>query len=131
MENAALRLQLAAFQRKRKRPVLTSFDRLFWVGLSLIWNGWRAALAYVQPDTVVRGCTTNMEADMSQRTFSLVAGVVFGLIALAHVLRIVFGWSLTIQDFSVPMWASWIAIVVTGYLAYEGFRLAKKSASGA
>jgi hypothetical protein len=54
MENAALRLQLAAFQRKRKRPVLTSFDRLFWVGLSLIWNGWRAALAYVQPDTVVR-----------------------------------------------------------------------------
>ena len=54
MENAALRLQLAAFQRKRKRPVLSSFDRLFWVGLSLIWNGWRAALAYVQPDTVVR-----------------------------------------------------------------------------
>src|ERR1700724_1987582 len=54
MENAALRLQLAAFQRKRKRPVLTSFDRLFWVGLSLVWNGWRAALVYVQPDTVVR-----------------------------------------------------------------------------
>jgi hypothetical protein len=54
MENAALRLQLAAFQRKRKRPVLTSFDRLFWVGLSLTWNGWRATLAYVQPDTVVR-----------------------------------------------------------------------------
>ena len=54
IENAALRLQLAAFQRQRKRPVLTSFDRLFWVGLSLVWNGWRAALVYVQPDTVVR-----------------------------------------------------------------------------
>jgi hypothetical protein len=53
IENAALRLQLAAFQRKRKRPVLTSFDRLFWVGLSLIWNRWRAALVYVRPDTVV------------------------------------------------------------------------------
>src|SRR5215470_10524122 len=33
---------------------LTSFDRLFWVGLTLIWNGWRAALVYVRPDTVVR-----------------------------------------------------------------------------
>jgi len=54
IENAALRLQLAAFQRRRKRPVLTSFDRLLWVGLSLVWNGWRAALVYVQPDTVVR-----------------------------------------------------------------------------
>ena len=45
MENAALRLQLAAFQRKRKRPVLTSFDRLFRVGPSVIWNGWCAALS--------------------------------------------------------------------------------------
>src|SRR5215510_16082100 len=54
VENAALRMQLAAFQRKRKRPVLTCFDRLFWVGLSVIWNGWRVALIYVQPDTVVR-----------------------------------------------------------------------------
>src|SRR5262249_39688475 len=31
VENAALRLQLAAFQRQRRRPVLTSLDRLFWV----------------------------------------------------------------------------------------------------
>src|SRR5450759_1601696 len=58
MENAALRLQLAAFRRERKRPVLTSFDRLFWVGLSLIWNGWRAALSYVQPDTVIAAIDT-------------------------------------------------------------------------
>src|SRR5712691_2397646 len=54
IENAALRQQLAAFRRKRKRPVLTWFDRLFWVGLSGVWNRWRAALVYVQADTVVR-----------------------------------------------------------------------------
>ena len=53
-ENAALRLQLAAFQRKQKRPVLTAFDRLFWVGLSLLWNRWRVPLMYVRADTVVR-----------------------------------------------------------------------------
>jgi hypothetical protein len=67
---------------------------------------------------------------MSQRTFSLVAAVVFGLVALAHVLRIILGWSVIVQDFSIPMWASWIAVVVMGYLAYEGFRLARKSPSG-
>ena len=54
LENAALRLQLAAFRRKRKRPVLTSFDRLFWVGLSGVWRHWRGPLFYVQADTVVR-----------------------------------------------------------------------------
>src|SRR6516162_1841336 len=53
VENAALRLQLAAFQRKR-RPVLTSLDRLFWVGLSLLWKRWRSPLIYVRADTVVR-----------------------------------------------------------------------------
>src|SRR5215471_15873181 len=53
-ENAALRLQLAAFQRQRRRPVLTSLDRLFSVGLSLLWKRWRSPLMYVQADTVVR-----------------------------------------------------------------------------
>ena len=54
IENAALRLQLAAFRRKRKQPVLTWFDRLFWVGLSGVWRNWRCPLLYVQADTVVR-----------------------------------------------------------------------------
>src|SRR5271167_420533 len=54
IENAALRLQLAAFQRKHKRPVLTTFDRVFWIALRRLWSGWRGPLAYVQADTVVR-----------------------------------------------------------------------------
>ena len=54
IENAALRLQFAAFRRKRKRPVLKTLDRLFWVSLSRVWRGWRGPLFYVQPDTVVR-----------------------------------------------------------------------------
>ena len=54
VENLALRLQLAAFKKKRKRPVLTQWDRLFWVGLSQLWSSWRNALVFVQPDTVVR-----------------------------------------------------------------------------
>ena len=54
VENVALRLQLAAFKRKRKRPVLTQWDRLFWVGISRLRSGWRDALLFVQPETVVR-----------------------------------------------------------------------------
>src|SRR5215813_10948215 len=54
IENAALRLQLAAFQRTRKRPVLTTFDRVFWIALRRLWSGWRRPLLYVQADTVAR-----------------------------------------------------------------------------
>ena len=64
---------------------------------------------------------------MSQKTFSLVAGVFFLLIALAHVLRVAFGASVVVQSTAIPMWASVVAVVVAGYLAYEGIRLSRKS----
>jgi len=54
IENAALRLQLAAFRRRRKRPVLTPLDRLLWTTLRRVWSPWRGPLLYVQPDTVLR-----------------------------------------------------------------------------
>ena len=54
VENLALRRQLAAYRRKRKRPLLTRLDRLFWIGLSQVWQDWRDVLVFVQPDTVVR-----------------------------------------------------------------------------
>ena len=66
---------------------------------------------------------------MSQKTFSLVAGVFFLLIAVGHVLRIIFDQSVVVQGTSIPMWASWIALVVSGFLAYEGLVIARKSRS--
>jgi hypothetical protein len=62
---------------------------------------------------------------MSQRTFLLVAAVVFGLIALGHALRILFDASLVVSGFSVPMFASGLAVVIMAYLACQGFRLAR------
>ena len=53
-ENLALRQQLAILQQKSKTPRLPKRDRIFWVWLSRIWEGWRSALLIVQPDTVVR-----------------------------------------------------------------------------
>src|SRR5260370_16980284 len=70
-----------------------------------------------------RRCTTIAEADMSQRTFSLVAGVVFDLIALGHVLRLVLGWSFVVQDFSVPIWASSLPAFSFVYLPSDLFSL--------
>jgi hypothetical protein len=55
---------------------------------------------------------------MSQKTFSLVAGVFFLLVALGHALRIAFGSSVVIQNTPIPLWISWIALIVAGYLAY-------------
>lgn len=52
LENLALRQQLLVYKRTIKRPLLNNADRLFWVVLSRIWDGWRDVLAVCQPATV-------------------------------------------------------------------------------
>lgn len=68
---------------------------------------------------------------MTQKTFSMTAGVVFSLIALAHIFRVAFQVEWVLQGVTVPMWASWVALFIAGFLAYEGFRVGAKSPSGA
>ena len=64
---------------------------------------------------------------MSRRAYLLVSAVIFSLVALLHLARIVFGWSAVIGGWSVPMWLSWVGIIVAGALAYFGFSLAAQS----
>jgi hypothetical protein len=52
-ENMALRHQLAVYQRSVPRPRLRSTDRVLWAWLSRLWPGWRHALAFTHPRTVI------------------------------------------------------------------------------
>ena len=53
LEILALRQQVAVLKRKRPRPPLNAYDRLFWTTLRRIWSGWADVLLIVQPETVV------------------------------------------------------------------------------
>jgi transposase InsO family protein len=53
-ENLALRHQIVILKRSVKRPRLHRRDRIFWVWLSRLWQGWRSSLIVVQPETVLR-----------------------------------------------------------------------------
>ena len=64
---------------------------------------------------------------MTQRTFSLIASVIFLVIALGHLSRLVFKWSLLLAGWAIPFWINGVALLVSAYLAVQGFRLAKKS----
>ena len=55
---------------------------------------------------------------MDQKTFSIVAGVIFTAVALFHLVRIYMDWPVMIGGWSVPMWVSWIGLVVAGGLAF-------------
>jgi len=60
---------------------------------------------------------------MSQITFSLVAGMIFLLVAVMHVLRLALKSEVVLNGWSVPMWISWLALVIAGFLAFEGLKL--------
>ena len=62
---------------------------------------------------------------MTQKTFTLTAGVVFALIAVLHVLRLVFSWEAVIGGWQVPLWISGVAIALSGYLSYTAFKLSR------
>ncbi len=52
-EIAALRHRLSLYQRAQRRPAIASSDRLLWSILARLWRGWRGALFFVQPRTVI------------------------------------------------------------------------------
>ncbi len=53
LEVAALRHQLSVYRAERRKPQISSSDRLLWSLVSKWWSGWRKALYFVQPRTVV------------------------------------------------------------------------------
>jgi putative transposase len=54
LENLVLRQQLAALRRHSRKPRIRTADKLFWILIRRLWNGWQKSLAIVTPETVVR-----------------------------------------------------------------------------
>ena len=62
---------------------------------------------------------------MGHKNYCVVSGGLFVLVALAHLLRIVYGMSIQIDDFAVPMLASWIGLILPAGLAFWAFRITR------
>ena len=56
----------------------------------------------------------------------ILASIIFGFVALVHLLRSIFSWSLVVENFSVPLYFSYIAVIVAGYLSWQMYNLSKK-----
>ena len=62
---------------------------------------------------------------MAQKKFLTLAGWIFSIIAVLHVVRLVYHWEVLVAGRVVPLWVSGIGIVVAGWLAVAGFKLSK------
>ena len=61
------------------------------------------------------------------KPFTNFAIAIFILVAVMHLLRLVFGWGVTLDGMVVPMWVSIMAFLIAGALAYFLWREAYKS----
>lgn len=61
---------------------------------------------------------------LRERTYLMIAGAVFGVIAAAHLIRLFTGVDIAVAGWSVPLWLSWIGTAATAYLSYMSFHLA-------
>jgi hypothetical protein len=64
---------------------------------------------------------------MSQKRFLTVAGTIFALVSLAHLVRAAMGWPITIAGWNVPIWLSWVAFAGAGLLSYFALSLVRRT----
>ena len=62
----------------------------------------------------------------SSQQFHWLIGTIFGLVAILHLSRLIFGWQLTIGTWMAPYWLNALGAVVAGILSYTSFHLGKK-----
>jgi len=60
------------------------------------------------------------------KPFTIIAIVLFSLIALLQLLRLILGWEVMVNGMTVPVWVSGIAFVIAAGLAVMVWRETRK-----
>lgn len=50
-------------------------------------------------------------------TGTLLATILLAVVSVSHLVRLLFGWQVTIADAIIPVWASGVAALVAGVVA--------------
>ncbi len=58
---------------------------------------------------------------MTKKKYMIISGTIFGLVALLHLARLVFGSQILIDGWIVPFWLSWGGLVGSSVLAIWAF----------
>ena len=62
---------------------------------------------------------------MTHKAFFSATAFIFALVFVLHLLRVIYGWGVTIGGWSVPMWFSWAGVLVAGYLSWTALKAKK------
>ncbi|AFZ35485.1 hypothetical protein Sta7437_1929 [Stanieria cyanosphaera PCC 7437] len=60
---------------------------------------------------------------MSEKNYILISATVFAIVALLHFVRLFNHWSFQIGAVAVPLWGSWLGLLIAATLSIWAFRL--------
>ncbi|MBI2100844.1 MAG: hypothetical protein HYT47_02390 [Candidatus Vogelbacteria bacterium] len=63
---------------------------------------------------------------MKPRKYFVITSMIFTLIGILHLVRIIKGYEAQIGSFVIPLWVSWLAVILALILATAGSKLARK-----
>lgn len=63
---------------------------------------------------------------LEHKGIEALAAVIFTVVAIVHVLRLVYGWEVYIGSWEMPIWMSVAGIIVSGLLAIAFWRSVAK-----
>jgi hypothetical protein len=63
---------------------------------------------------------------MNARAYPVISGVIFGVVAILHLIRVVNGWAFQLGPWSLPMWISWLGTIGPAVLCVWAIRLASR-----
>jgi len=63
---------------------------------------------------------------MPEKTFLGATATLFAFVFVVHLLRVINGWEFYIGGWDVPIWVSWVAFLLAGYLSWTAFKMKKK-----
>ena len=64
------------------------------------------------------------------RAYLQISGTLFGVIAVGHLLRLFRQWPVDLAGYAVPLWASWVGLLLAGGLSFWALRLVRAAPRG-
>ena len=83
-------------------------------------------MEYVKRGRYVQRIMLSGVSAMTAAQYSLLAALVFALVAVLQIVRAVAGLPVTIGEHSIPVWAGWVAGGVATILAWLGYTSSKR-----
>jgi len=62
---------------------------------------------------------------MKSKKLMRLNAALFALVFIGHGARITNGWDMNLESWAIPMWLSWAAVVIIGYLGWNNYLLSK------